>query len=731
MRPPGGPPTRGTVLPTSTAVEENGGKQGLVEVRSSLRELTVLLEPQSDHEASARREEPPDETADEAIAQANLGLLYAQRAEGDRSQNWELAIAAFEDALSALTRESNPEEWAAAQMHLGVAYRDRLAGDRSENQERAIRAFENCLLVWMCKRYPEQWAAARMNLGIACWERLAGDPSENHELAIGGFEDSLSVWKAKDHPEDWATVQMNLGVAYRERRAGNRWENQERAIGAFAGALSVWSRERHPEHWAAARMNLGILYWQRVAGHRSENREQAIVALEDALSVWSRETNPEGWAAACMNIGIAYRESAAGERSESRDRAITAFENALSVWTREANPKEWAAARMHLGGAYLEHSGGDRSENLEWAIAAFEDALSVLTREANPEEWAAAHMKLGTAYRERLAGDRSENRKRAIVAFENALLVWTRERNPTEVTAARSNLEAAYQDRFGDWMESRVTIGPVAAQDIRVVGLVSSAHFMSHFYQIVLPPLFPLLKDAFGVGYAELSIVMSLMYATSGLMQTPAGVIVDRLGPARVLIGGLGVYSVAVLLYGFAPNLWALAALAVVAGLGNCVFHPADLVGPRRSGPSRPRLRHAQSRRQPRLGRCTGCCPVAHRAGGLARGVGNPGRARAAADAISCCPGRRPSDRRARATRQQACREPRKDVPGEADPRLLRLFHPSRRGHGRPASLPTVLTDLQVRRVIRGCQQRLDRVPRGIRSRHVRRRHYRRPIRSA
>jgi FSR family fosmidomycin resistance protein-like MFS transporter len=576
MRPPGGPPTRGTVLPTSTAVEENGGKQGLVEVRSSLRELTVLLEPQSDHEASARREEPPDETADEAIAQANLGLLYAQRAEGDRSQNWESAIAAFEDALSALTRESNPEEWAAAQMHLGVAYRDRLAGDRSENQERAIRAFENCLLVWIRKRYPEQWAAARMNLGIACWERLAGDPSENHERAIGGFEDSLSVWKAKDHPEDWATVQMNLGIAYRERRAGNRWENQERAIGAFAGALSVWSRERHPEHWAAARMNLGILYWQRVAGHRSENREQAIVALEDALSVWTRETNPEGWAAACMNIGIAYRESAAGERSESRDRAITAFENALSVWTREANPKEWAAARMHLGGAYLEHSGGDRSENLEWAIAAFEDALSVLTREANPEEWAAAHMKLGTAYRERLAGDGSENRKRAIVAFENALLVWTRERNPTEVTAARANLEAAYQDRFGDWMESRVTIGPVAAQDIRVVGLVSSAHFMSHFYQIVLPPLFPLLKGAFGVGYAELSIVMSLMYATSGLMQTPAGVIVDRLGPARVLIGGLGVYSVAVLLYGFAPNLWALAALAVVAGLGNCVFHPAD-----------------------------------------------------------------------------------------------------------------------------------------------------------
>ena len=99
---------------------------------------------------------------------------------------------------------------------------------------------------------------------------------------------------------------------------------------------------------------------------------------------------------------------------------------------------------------------------------------------------------------------------------------------------------------------------------------------MSHFFQIVLPPIFPLLKDAFGVSYVELGIVMSLMYATPGLMQTSAGLIVDRFGPSRVLIGGLGLYSVAVLLYGFAPNLWVLAALAVAAGLGNCVFHPAD-----------------------------------------------------------------------------------------------------------------------------------------------------------
>jgi FSR family fosmidomycin resistance protein-like MFS transporter len=338
----------------------------------------------------------------------------------------------------------------------------------------------------------------------------------------------------------------------------------------------VWTRDGNPDDWATAHMNLGVAYRERFAGARSENRERAIGAFEDSLSVWTREANPVVWASARMKLGVAYWERLPGDRSENLERAISAFEDALSVWTREANPEDWAAARMNLGVAYWEHLADERSENRERAIGAFEDALSVWTRGANPEEWAAAHMKVGIAYRERLAGNRSENRERAIAAFENALLVWTRERNPEESATARANLEIACRERFGEWLDNRITIGPIAPQDIKVIGLVSSAHFMSHFFQIVLPPLFPLLKDAFGVGYAELSIVMSLMYATSGLMQTPAGVIVDRLGPARVLIGGLGLYSIAVLLYGFAPNLWVLAALAVVAGLGNCVFHPAD-----------------------------------------------------------------------------------------------------------------------------------------------------------
>jgi FSR family fosmidomycin resistance protein-like MFS transporter len=114
------------------------------------------------------------------------------------------------------------------------------------------------------------------------------------------------------------------------------------------------------------------------------------------------------------------------------------------------------------------------------------------------------------------------------------------------------------------------------ARDLKLVGLVSAAHGMSHFYQLVLPPIFPLLTDAFGVGYTEFGLLAALTYVASGVMQTPAGMLVDRLGAGPVLIAGLGLLSGSVLLFGLVPGFWWLAPLSIAAGLGSCVFHPAD-----------------------------------------------------------------------------------------------------------------------------------------------------------
>ncbi|MBE0627671.1 MAG: MFS transporter [Burkholderiales bacterium] len=127
-------------------------------------------------------------------------------------------------------------------------------------------------------------------------------------------------------------------------------------------------------------------------------------------------------------------------------------------------------------------------------------------------------------------------------------------------------------------------------RDTEVIGLVGFAHLFSHFLQLILAPLFPLLKDEFGVGYAALGLMVSVMYTVSGISQTMAGFIVDRYGARRVLLFGMTVFSVAMLLTGLANSYWMLLLAAVLAGVGNSVFHPADFamlnakVNPKRLG---------------------------------------------------------------------------------------------------------------------------------------------------
>ena len=98
--------------------------------------------------------------------------------------------------------------------------------------------------------------------------------------------------------------------------------------------------------------------------------------------------------------------------------------------------------------------------------------------------------------------------------------------------------------------------------DAEVIGLVGFAHMLSHFLQLILAPLFPLLKEEFGVGYAALGLMVS----------------------------GMATFSLAMLLTGLASSYWMLVAVALLAGMGNSVFHPADFailnakVNPKRLG---------------------------------------------------------------------------------------------------------------------------------------------------
>ncbi len=113
-------------------------------------------------------------------------------------------------------------------------------------------------------------------------------------------------------------------------------------------------------------------------------------------------------------------------------------------------------------------------------------------------------------------------------------------------------------------------------QDAKVIGLVGLAHGVSHFFQLILAPLFPWLKVAFSLSYAELGLLMTGFFFVSGFGQAFAGFVVDKIGPRAVLCAGMMCLAVAALLLSSAHSYPVLLASSMLAGLGNCVFHPSD-----------------------------------------------------------------------------------------------------------------------------------------------------------
>ena len=112
----------------------------------------------------------------------------------------------------------------------------------------------------------------------------------------------------------------------------------------------------------------------------------------------------------------------------------------------------------------------------------------------------------------------------------------------------------------------------------RAIALVSGAHFLSHFYLLLLPPLFPILVGVYGVGFTELGYALALFSLVSGLTQAPMGFAVDRYGARRILIAGVLLEGLVFVLIGALPSYGALLVLMAIAGLANSVYHPADYV---------------------------------------------------------------------------------------------------------------------------------------------------------
>jgi len=108
------------------------------------------------------------------------------------------------------------------------------------------------------------------------------------------------------------------------------------------------------------------------------------------------------------------------------------------------------------------------------------------------------------------------------------------------------------------------------------MGVVGLAHGTSHFFQLLLPTLFPWFAKDFDLSFAQLGSVATIFFVVSATGQTLSGFLVDRVGPRPVMFAGLTCFAAAALTAASAQGYFGLILASVIAGLGNSPFHPID-----------------------------------------------------------------------------------------------------------------------------------------------------------
>ena len=125
-------------------------------------------------------------------------------------------------------------------------------------------------------------------------------------------------------------------------------------------------------------------------------------------------------------------------------------------------------------------------------------------------------------------------------------------------------------------MTQLTSVRTISSAESRLITGVCAAHMMSHYYMLVLAPLLAFVRADFNVSYTELALALTVFNVVSGVLQTPVGFLVDRVGARVVLIAGLALSSAAFAIAGLFDSYWVFIAMYGVAGLGNTAYHPSD-----------------------------------------------------------------------------------------------------------------------------------------------------------
>jgi MFS transporter, FSR family, fosmidomycin resistance protein len=107
-----------------------------------------------------------------------------------------------------------------------------------------------------------------------------------------------------------------------------------------------------------------------------------------------------------------------------------------------------------------------------------------------------------------------------------------------------------------------------------MLGAVAVSHLLNDTIQALIPAVYPLLKSAFALTFAQVGLMTLTSQITASLLQPVVGYYTDRQPTPYSLVVGMSFTLFGILLLAAAPSFPVLLAAAGLMGIGSSVFHP-------------------------------------------------------------------------------------------------------------------------------------------------------------
>ena len=115
---------------------------------------------------------------------------------------------------------------------------------------------------------------------------------------------------------------------------------------------------------------------------------------------------------------------------------------------------------------------------------------------------------------------------------------------------------------------------PAEGTTFAILGAISFAHLLNDLIQSLLPAIYPILKNSYGLDFGQVGLLTLAFQLTASLLQPFIGMYSDKRPMPYSLAAGMGVTLAGVILLSLASGFGTLLVAACLVGSGSAVFHP-------------------------------------------------------------------------------------------------------------------------------------------------------------